>query len=59
MRMRLAQFGGGLTISSAMRGTVVHCVLPLQVICKAPHASPIGPVMARRACDQIAEGYPH
>lgn len=59
MRMRLAQFGGGLTISSALRGTVVHCVLPLQAICKAPHAPPIGPVMARRACDQIAEGYPH
>jgi signal transduction histidine kinase len=59
MRMRLAQFGGGLTISSAMRGTVVHCVRPLQAICKAAHAPPIGPVLARRACQQIAERYPH
>lgn len=59
MRMRLAQFGGGLTISSALRGTVVHCVLPLQAICKAPHAAPIGPVMARRGCEQVAEGHPH
>lgn len=59
MRMRLAQFGGGMTISSALRGTVVHCVLPLQAICKAPHAAPIGPAMARRGCEQIAEGYPH
>ena len=59
MRMRLAQFGGGMTISSALRGTVVHCVLPLQAICKVPHAPPIGPVVARRACEQIAERYPH
>jgi signal transduction histidine kinase len=59
MRMRLAQFGGGLTISSAMRGTVVHCVLPLQAICKGPNASSIGPVVARHACEQIAEAHPH
>ena len=59
MRMRLAQYGGGMTISSALRGTVLHCVLPLQAICKAPHASPIGPVMARRACEQLAERHPH
>jgi len=59
MRMRLAQFGGGMTISSALRGTVVHCVLPLQAIFRAPPASSIGSVKARRECDQVAEGCPH
>jgi hypothetical protein len=44
MRMRLAQFGGDMTISSQGQGTVLRCSLPLHSICKAPQAARVYPV---------------
>ena len=59
MRMRLAQFGGCMTMGSAQRGTVLHCVLPLHAICKAPQAPDAAPCAVGRPLGLQAEGYPH
>ena len=59
MRMRLAQFGGCMTMSAARRGTVLHCVLPLHAICKAAQPPVTRPVLVGRPLDLLAEGYPH
>jgi signal transduction histidine kinase len=59
MRMRLAQFGGDMTISSQGQGTVLRCILPLRSICKAPPAARVYPVRPNQQLNLVAEGYPH
>ncbi len=59
MRMRLAQFGGCMTMSAARRGTVLHCVLPLHAISKAIQPPMTRPTLVGRPLDLRAEGYPH
>jgi two-component system, NarL family, sensor kinase len=59
MRMRLAQFGGDMTIASEGHGTVLRCVLPLHSICKASQGARVYPVRASQQLNLVAESYPH
>jgi signal transduction histidine kinase len=59
MRMRLAQFGGDMTISSQGQGTVLRCILPLRSVCKVPPAARVYPVRPTQQLNLIVEGYPH
>ena len=59
MRMRLAQFGGCMTMSAARRGTVLHCILPLHAISTATQPPVPRPALVGRPLDLLAEGYPH
>ena len=59
MRMRLAQFGGDMTISSAGHGTVLRCILPLQSVCKPAQAARVHPVRPSQQLNLVVEGCPH